>query len=116
MQPASTAPTQHRAIEIKIGNVGLVPKLDAIAAAIAAVREAHRNGMPVACWAALHRAQEALAEAILTPGMAGSGLVLNQRSNHAADAESGLINTHTTSPAARHARTSTAAGQCVDLR
>jgi hypothetical protein len=67
--------TQHKAIEIKIANVGLVPKLDALGAAISAVREAHRYDIPPKCWAALHRAQEALADAILS---AGSNVAIEQ--------------------------------------
>jgi hypothetical protein len=52
-------------IEIRIANVDLAAKLDALGAAIAAVREAHRDEMSPRTWAALHRSQDALAEAIL---------------------------------------------------
>ena len=62
---SSSLQSQPKAIEIRIGNVGLVPKLDALGAAIAAVREAHRDEMSPASWAALNRAQDQLAEAIL---------------------------------------------------
>lgn len=72
--PGSRAVTRHRAIEITIANVGLVPKLDALGAALVAVREAHRDGMPPKCWAALHRAQEAIADAILSAGGSESSL------------------------------------------
>jgi hypothetical protein len=54
------------ALEIKVGNVGLVPKLDAIGAFIAAVKEAHRDEMSAECWAALGRAQDQVAHATLT--------------------------------------------------
>ncbi|ACB76675.1 hypothetical protein [Opitutus terrae] len=53
------------AIEIRIANVDLPTKLDALGAALAAIREAHRDDMSVQSWAALHRAQEAIAEAII---------------------------------------------------
>lgn len=56
---------QH-AIEIRIGNVGLVPKLDAIGALLVAVKEAHRDEMSLESWRALQAAQDKIAEAILT--------------------------------------------------
>lgn len=52
-------------IEIRIGDVPLAAKLDAIGALIAAVREAHRDTISVKGWAAMNRAQENIAEAIL---------------------------------------------------
>ncbi len=52
-------------IEIKIPNLGLVPKLDAIGAALAAVKEAHRDDMGVDTWCAIGQAQECIAKAIL---------------------------------------------------
>lgn len=55
----------QRPIEIRIASVDLVTKLDALGAAIAAVREAHRDDMSPRAWAALNRAQEAIAEAML---------------------------------------------------
>lgn len=55
-----------RAIEIKIGTTDLASKLDALGAAVGAVREAHRDTMSAQCWAELHRAQEALAAAMLS--------------------------------------------------
>lgn len=94
----SGALTQHKAIEIKIANVGLVPKLDAIGAALTAVREAHRDGMPVKCWAAINRANEAIAEAILSAGTAGGGLVLTKGVNDAAGTESGLHTNNSPAP------------------
>jgi hypothetical protein len=52
-------------IEIRIGNVDLTTKLDALGAALAAVREAHREQISPKAWAALHRAQENIAEAMM---------------------------------------------------
>ena len=52
-------------IEIRIRDVDLAAKLDALGAAIAAVREAHRDTISTCGWAALHRAQEAIAEAMM---------------------------------------------------
>jgi hypothetical protein len=63
---AENLPARPAAIEIRIGNVDLVTKLDALAAAIAAIREAHRYEMSPAAWAALNDAQAALVRAILT--------------------------------------------------
>ncbi|MBL9187886.1 MAG: hypothetical protein JNK23_10430 [Opitutaceae bacterium] len=64
-----SAPLARRdQIEIRIGDVPLGWKLDAIGAALAAVREAHRGTMPNACWAALHRAEKEIAAAILASG------------------------------------------------
>jgi hypothetical protein len=56
--------TQHRAIDIRIANVTLTAKLDALGAALVAVREAHQGEMSVACWSAINRAHEQIAEAI----------------------------------------------------
>lgn len=58
----------HRsaAIEIRICTTDLAAKLDALGAAVVAVREAHRDTMSVRCWAAMNRAQDCLAEALLT--------------------------------------------------
>ena len=53
-------------IEIRIGDVPLVAKLDALGAAVAAVRDAHGDTMSKKAWAAMHRAQNALAEAMLS--------------------------------------------------
>lgn len=53
------------ALEIRIGNVSLPAKLDALGAALAAIREAHRGDMPPKAWAALYRAQDAISEAML---------------------------------------------------
>lgn len=58
--------TKRREIEIRIGNVDLATKLDAFGAALAAVREAHRGEMSVRAWAALNRAQESIAEAMMS--------------------------------------------------
>lgn len=58
--------TRKSAIEIRIANVDLATKLDALGAAIAAVREAHRYEMSARSWAALHRAQESIADAIIS--------------------------------------------------
>jgi len=55
-----------QAIEIRIGDVGLAAKLDALGAAIAAVREAHGDQMPRACWEQMHRAQESIAQAMMS--------------------------------------------------
>jgi hypothetical protein len=51
------------AVEIKIGNVPLTWKLDAIAAALDAVKQAHRDEMTPATWAAVNRAQDELGAA-----------------------------------------------------
>ena len=59
------------AIEIKIGNVDLATKLNAIGAALEAVRLAHRDEMPVECWAALNQAEERIAEATMKSRGAG---------------------------------------------
>lgn len=53
------------AIEIRIANVGLVPKLDALGAALSAVKEAHRDDMSLESWRAIQAAQDKIAEAIL---------------------------------------------------
>lgn len=58
----------HAAVEVRIGNVGLAPKLDALAAALDAVKAAHRDTMPTACWRAIGEAQDALARATMTAG------------------------------------------------
>jgi hypothetical protein len=57
--------TRPSAIEIRIGDVDLATMLDALGAAVAAVREAHRDTMSTRGWAALHRAQENIAEAMM---------------------------------------------------
>lgn len=57
--------TTRPEIGIRIGNVSIEAKLDALGAAIAAVREAHRDKVSNKQWAALHRAQEAIAEAMV---------------------------------------------------
>ncbi len=51
------APAQRNAIEIRTANVDLGTKLDAVGAALVAIREAHRDAMPVKCWAAINRAR-----------------------------------------------------------
>ncbi len=51
------------AIQIRIGDVPLEAKLDALCAALQAVRLAHRDTMSVRSWAALNRAEEAIGEA-----------------------------------------------------
>ena len=56
---------QPKAIEIRVANVDLTTKLDALGAALAAIREAHRDEMSVRCWAEMNKAQEALAAAII---------------------------------------------------
>ena len=53
------------AIEIRIGDVSLAAKLDALAAALLAVRDAHRETMGAKCWPAINRALDNLAEATL---------------------------------------------------
>lgn len=65
--------TKTATIEIRIADVDLATKLDALGATIAAVREAHRDVMSPKSWAALHRAQEAIAEAMI---YANSGRLL----------------------------------------
>lgn len=57
--------TTPAAIEIRIANVDLATKLDALGAVLAAIREAHRDGTSPRSWSALHRAQEAIAEAMI---------------------------------------------------
>ncbi|MFA6962400.1 MAG: hypothetical protein WC205_16720 [Opitutaceae bacterium] len=57
--------TTRTGIEIRIGDVPLPVKLDAIGATLAAVREAHGDTIPPRCWAAMHRAQEAIVDAML---------------------------------------------------
>ena len=61
MSTTPRAPIQS-GIEIRIGDVDLATKLDALGAA---VREAHRDTISTRGWAALHRAQEAIAEAMM---------------------------------------------------
>ena len=58
-------PDGPRAIEIRIGNVDFVSKISAIGAAIAAVREAHREELSANSWAHLEDAQRSIAGAIL---------------------------------------------------
>ena len=72
-------------IEIRIGDVTLAAKLDALGAALVAVREAHRDGMPVECWAQINRAHEALGAAILYAGSpALPTLTINSERSHRA--------------------------------
>lgn len=54
-----------QAIEIRIGDVDLPTKLSAIGAALAAVQMGHRDQIGSRTWAALHRAQNDIGEAIL---------------------------------------------------
>lgn len=61
---------RRNVVEIQIGDAPLGWKLAAIGAALAAVRDAHRDTMPVACWAEINRAHEALARAILASATA----------------------------------------------
>jgi hypothetical protein len=56
---------QRRPVEIHLPNVDLVSKLSVIGAALTAIREAHRDDMSAKSWAAINRAEEAIAEAIL---------------------------------------------------
>jgi hypothetical protein len=58
-------PITRAAIEIRIGNATLVQKLDAIAAALVAVREAHRDTMNPRQWGAINRSLDSIAEAVL---------------------------------------------------
>jgi hypothetical protein len=60
--------TRRDQIEIRIGDVPLAWKLDAIGAALLAVRDAHRDTMPPAAWAAINRANDAIGEAIFCSG------------------------------------------------
>jgi hypothetical protein len=53
------------AVEIRIANVDLVPKLSAICAALEAVRLAHRDDMSPRCWAEINQAEEHLAAAMV---------------------------------------------------
>ncbi len=53
-------------IEVRFGNVSLAAKLDTLAAALQAVRLAHRDDMSAASWAALNRAEAEIAEATLS--------------------------------------------------
>ncbi len=55
-------------LEIRIGHAPLPTKLDAIAAALAAVREAHRDTMPSKTWCQLYEAQQLLAIATVSCG------------------------------------------------
>lgn len=48
----------------------LAQKLDAIAAALSAVREAHRDTMPSKTWCTLYEAQQLLAQATLSSSSA----------------------------------------------
>lgn len=57
--------TRREGIEIRIGGADLATKLDALGAAIAAVREAHKDTMLPECWAALNDAQENIAAAMI---------------------------------------------------
>jgi hypothetical protein len=52
-------------IEIKIANVGLVPKLDAIGAALCAIKEAHRDELSARAWFSIGEAESKIADAIL---------------------------------------------------
>lgn len=65
--PARYLEKQPAAVEVNFGSGSLASKLDVLGAAIAAVREAHRDQMSPTCWASLNRAQEAIAEAMLAP-------------------------------------------------
>ncbi len=63
---AERAPATHRgAIEVRIPDGPLEAKLDLIGAMIDAIREAHRDEMSPRSWAELHKAQEAIAAALL---------------------------------------------------
>lgn len=53
-------------IEVRFGNVSLAAKLDTLAAALQAVRLAHRDDMSALSWAALNRAEAEIAEATLS--------------------------------------------------
>jgi hypothetical protein len=63
--------TRRDQIEIRIGNVPLGWKLNALSAALVSIREAHRDTMAPACWAAINRALNNLGEAELNS--AGGG-------------------------------------------
>ncbi len=52
-------------IEIRIGDVPLAFKIDALGAALDAVREAHRDEISPESWAALNRARDCIGDALL---------------------------------------------------
>jgi hypothetical protein len=59
-------PARKPGIVIEIGNVPLAAKLDALGAAIDAVRKAHADTATPRCQSAMERSQAALADAILS--------------------------------------------------
>ena len=56
---------KRASVEVLIANVDLVAKLDALGAALVAVREAHRDEMSAECWATINQAQERICAAML---------------------------------------------------
>ena len=61
----------RREVAFQIPDAPLSHKLSCLGAALEAVKEAHRDTMPVKCWAAISRTEEALAEATLNAGDSG---------------------------------------------
>lgn len=84
-------------LEIRIAEVSLVAKLDAIGAALAAVREAHRAEISPEAWSAVNRAQRAIAEA-MTAAIRREHLPLNQGGQHAAGEVIGLSHAESLAP------------------
>ena len=72
-------------LDLRITGVSLVAKLDAIGAALAAVREAHRDQMPQSCWQQLHLAQEAIVRAMLQANESPAGEPRRLTENHEGD-------------------------------
>ena len=65
IEPADVGAAGNAVIDVRINGASLVAKLDAIGALIMAVREAHRDTISMPAWAAMNRAQDAIAEAML---------------------------------------------------
>lgn len=57
--------TAKGSVTIRVAEVPLVAKLDALGAAISFVRTAHGDQMPRECWEAMHQAQDAIARAMM---------------------------------------------------
>jgi len=86
--------TARKALEIRIADVELPAKLDALGAALAAVREAHRDQITPKAWAALNRAQENIAEAMMYSADGGRRQ-LSQGTSYAPGQKAGYNNTTT---------------------
>lgn len=74
--------TKLKTLQVKIADVPLEQKLDVIGAAIAAVREAHRDEMAPHSWAALNIAQEKISEAMLSITAERRHPIYAQENNH----------------------------------